>query len=183
MWSVCQFLDRASWPMWVIAYWHCLPKPYLRISVSLIIGNCCAIATKCLILLCFDCITKLMLFPVTYRSSHLLAAHLSQLTIPPRTVEQDPPLVLALPLPYFPLLPLSWPFFPPLFRSRNPLTPPLLFYPRSCKQGSGVCLRGKFFKSRWLRVKFDAFWGKIWPLNRRIVLGADSLKIGIILKL
>ena len=64
-----------------------------------------------------------MLFPVTYRSSYLLAAHLSQLTIPPRTLEQDPPrtleqdppLVLALPLPYFPLLPLSWPFFPPLF--------------------------------------------------------------------
>lgn len=36
-------------------------------------------------------------------------------------------------------------------------------------QGPVVPAREKFFKSRWLRVKFDAFLGKIWPINRRIV--------------
>ena len=30
-----------------------------------------------------------------------------------------------------------------------------------------------------LWVKFDSLLGKIWPLNRRTVSGADILKIGI----
>ena len=51
--------------------------------------------------------------------------------------------------------------------------------PRPCKQGSGGFSPERFFISRWLQVKFGAFLGKICPLNRRIVLAADSLKMGI----
>ena len=67
------------------------------------------------------------------------------------------------------------------FRGTNTLIPSHLLpsLPCPCKQGSGVSPWKNFLKCRWLWVKFGAFWGKIWQLNRRTVSGADSLKIGI----
>ena len=82
--------------------------------------------------------------------------------------------------------PFPYPSRPLSFSSALPLeaqtlqslpTPPFPSLP--CKQGSGVSPWKIFLKSRWMWVKFDALLGKIWPLNRRTVSGADSLKIGI----
>ena len=109
---------------------------------------------------------------------HFVQGRLSPLRpwskIPP-AAGPSPPLLSP---PYPPLL-----CFPPSpFKGRNPWThsPPLLFPSLPpVRRGPGVSPRGKFFKSRWLQVKFDAFLGKIWPLHRGIVLDADSLKIGM----
>ena len=99
---------------------------------------------------------------------------------PPKTLQQDPPMLLALPSPPFPPSHPSLPSpFPPSlsFRGRNPLisSHPLPF-PAPVSRGPWISRPGTFFKSRWLQVKYDAFLGEIWPLYRRIVLGADSLK-------
>jgi len=86
-------------------------------------------------------------------------------------------------IPLAPSLPLIFPFplatpFPSLsFRRGNYLipSPSLLTHVSRSRPPP----RGNFFKSRCLQVKLDAFLGKIWPLNRCIVLAADSLKTGI----
>ena len=65
------------------------------------------------------------------------------------------------PSPTFPLpLPLFCPIFPPLFRSRKPLTssPSLIFHSRPCKQGSGGFSPGEKFSNldscRWNLMHF-----------------------------
>ena len=113
----------------------------------------------------------------------LMSVHTQGRLSPPQDLGARP--LAAGPSPYIPLpLPLSCPFFSPLFRGNNPLTPspsPPFPFPAQVSRGPGVSPWGKFFKSRWLQVKFHAFLGKIRPLNTRgaLFLGADSLKIGI----
>ena len=90
-----------------------------------------------------------------------------------------PPCRWSLPSLYLPpVSPLPCPF-PLHFLLRYEPFSPLPSPPCPCKQGSGVSLWENFLKSRWLWVKFDSLLGKIWPLNRRTISGADSLKIGI----
>ena len=70
---------------------------------------------------------------------------------PPKTLEQDDPLPMALPLPSFPLPlapPLSSPSLPS-FKGKNRLIPSfrLPSIPRPLKQRSGVSLPGIFFSN------------------------------------
>ena len=81
------------------------------------------------------------------------------------SMEQDPlapSLLLALPFLFSSLSPLPSLFPSPSFNGKNPLiTSPSIPLHTPVSMGSGVSLTGKLFKSRWLRVKIDAFWGKI----------------------